>query len=359
MKKFRNNKSGSTLIVMICVCSVLMLAGLAFTWMTGNAAFVSRKLEKGVRALSVAEAGVADMLAKLETDYYTWAENCATGTVGDATFVVSTEFDGSTGHIIITSTGIVGNDRRTTVLEILGELLEIWDNLVIDGAIVCGGDANLETGALEINGDVHANGNINHSTGNPTVDGHLQACGTIADSLNVTPGHEINPGAAPISIPDYTDTFPDWKTLAQADGCYFEGDQTFPHGALAPNNGVIYVTGDVEFGNNSWYVGTLVAEGTITINNRLTQTSFNTNWPSMLSLENINLHNRNSYYGIIWAAQNIDSHNNRYVDGSLVALGDVSCANRAELNPLPWPPDWDPDDTNDEPPEVIVGGWLE
>lgn len=355
-------KQGAALVIVMCVGGLLLLIGIAMSFMAGNAAYMSRKIHSQVRALAVAEAGVADMINKMTTNYSGWQDRKTnTASFGDGSFVASTLTDTNTGHVIITSTGTVGDDRRTTIVELLGTLWDLYDaTYSAANAIVAGGNITLKSSAVTINGGIHSNGDIYEEGGNPEINGPVSCSGTNCE-VTASGTNSTSSGAAPLTVPDYTpfdEGDPNWLSLAQSNGLYYGSSQAFGGVSLTPNNGVIYVNGDVSFGNNSSYVGTLIATGTITINNRLTHAPFNTNWPAMCAGVDVNLNNRNSYYGVIFAANDVNTDNNRTVNGTIIALNNVTVANRCTLNPLPYFPAWDPADTNTSPPSVIIGGWL-
>ena len=357
MKTRKNtcSRKGSAFIVVMGIIGVLMIAGISMTLMTGHAAFTSRKLYAGEQALAIAESGVADTISKMTTNYVYWMQSSNSASYAGGDFYVSTSFDTNTAHVVINSVGVFAGERREVAMELLGTLWDLYDRSIgIAGAIICGGNATLETSAMTVNGGIHANGDIINTTGNPEINGDLSAVGSsdiVAES-----GFTTTTNAEPIVVPSYLPLDP-WKDLAQAGGLYYSNSQAFG-GAIMPSNGVVYVEGDAEIRNLSSMKGTLVASGSITINNRFNQTPFNTNWPCLLAGINVNLHNRNSYIGVIFAGNNVTMRNNRYINGSIIALNDVLVENGATIDPLDWPPAWSPDDTNETPPSVLIGGWL-
>jgi len=351
-----NNKEGSALVIVMCLAGLILLIGLSLTFLTGNSAHIVKKLMSGSQALAIAEAGIADMLSKLQTDYVTWMQASNSADFGGGRYVVTTRVNPANGNILIESTGTIGNDRRTTALEILGDIDQIYNNsLGLDGVMLAGGNITLDTGAIDINGDIHANGSILHTHGNTRINGNASACGEV--QLDPSPGYTNRPGVAPIVIPDYR-PFTAWEQLAKSNGLYYATSQSFPKTDLRPANGVVYVNGDVSFANKSSLVGTLVASGKITFNNQFTHTPFNTNWPSLLAGGDIELYNRDNFYGVIFAGGNIKSRNYKKIKGALIAIGNISAENNFNIDPLGYYPAWKPDDTSNTAPEVVVGGWL-
>jgi hypothetical protein len=272
----------------------------------------------------------------------------------DGPFTVTTVKDGTSGNILITSTGVFDGETRTTRLELLGDKYSMWNALAANCAIIADGNITIETAAPDIQGRVHSNGSILHSTGNVKIQGDLTANGII--QIPPQPGFQAVPGHPKVQVPTYL-PFDSWMDMAKNGGLYYNSSQNFAKVNLTPGNGVIYVNGDVTLGNRSSINGTLVASGSITINNRLTQTRFAPSWPALLAGLDVNLHNRNHFTGVIFAGNNITSRNCKTIDGQLIALNNIYVENGAELPTQGTPPIWDPDGVED--PEIIVGGWLQ
>jgi hypothetical protein len=333
---------------------LMTLAGGIMAAMTNQSAFRVKKTLNSSRALAIAEAGVADILAVMNTNYSAGVGVNYTKSFGNGSFTVITSQDAASGNVLITSTGKFNNENRTTKLELLGDKYANWNALASDCTIIAGGNATLETAAPVIMGRIHANGNIFNSKGNIIILGDLSANGII--QIKPQCGFTATPCHPKIDIPSYLPLDP-WMEKAKNGGLYFNCSRKFAKVDLKPGNGVIYVNGDVELGNRSAIHGTLVASGSITINNRLTQTQFTANWPSLLAGVDINLNNRNHFTGAIFAGNNITSRNNKTIDGQLIALNNIYLENRAQLPALSTPPAWTPDGVDD--PEIIVGGWLQ
>lgn len=348
------SKSGSALLVVIGFTMLLVMGGAAATWITGQSAFTSRKQLEQSRALAIAEAGVADVLAIMSTNYEAGVGVTYTNVYNGGRYVVSTSRDLTSGNVLVTSTGTYRTSSRRTRLELLGDIYQYWASLVEDAAIIAGGDATLETAAPVIVGRVHANGNIFHSTGNLQIDGNLTAGGII--ELTAKAGYVAITNHPELVVPSY---FPieNWKAAAQSGGLYYSGNQNWRNVNLTPANGIVYVDGDVEINNRSTLAGTLIATGSISINNRFDQTLTASNMPALIAGVNINLLNRNRYDGIIWAGNNIVTRNNKIINGALIALNNIYLENKAQLPGTHSSPDWNPDGTPEQ--EVIVGGWVE
>lgn len=353
-QKANSCREGSALITVVGLILLMTLAGAIIAAMTGQSAFRVKKTLRSSCALAIAEAGVADIIDIMNTNYTAGIGVSYTKDFSDGSFTVTTAKDGTSGNILITSTGVFADETRTTRLELLGDKYAMWNALAASCAIIAEGNVTLETAAPDIRGRVHANGSILHSHGNIKVQGDLTANGVV----QITPqsGFQAIPGHPVEQVPTYL-PFDPWMEMAKNGGMYFEGNQKWNKINLNPANGVIYVNGDVEINNRSTMTGTLVASGSITINNRFNQTQFSPQWPSLLAGVDVNLFNRNRYTGAIFAGNNITTRNNKVINGPLIALNNVYVENKAQLPSQTKPPTWNPDGIED--PEIIVGGWLQ
>ncbi len=350
----RSRQRGSALLIVLGLLFLMGLATAMMAAMTGQSAYRVKKTLWLSSALAIAEAGVADVVDIMNTNYFAGVGITNSEAFGGGEYNVKTERDASTGNILISSTGTFMGETRTTCLELLGDKYTMWSTLSAESAIISGGDIVLESSAPLVVGRVHANGNILNSSGNPDIDGDLTANGII----QVTPkaGFQAIPGHSTLVVPSYLPLDP-WRDMAENGGLYYEGNQTWGNETLTPGNGVVYVNGDVEINNRSSLNGTLVASGSITINNRFSQTPFKATWPSLLAGVDVNLFNRNRYTGAVFAANDITTRNNKIIAGQLIALNNVYLKNAVQVLPPPASPAWSPyDDVPD--PDIVVGGWL-
>ena len=350
----RSRQRGSAILIVIGLIFLMGLITAMMAAVTGQASYRVKKTLSLSSSLAIAEAGVADVIDIMNTNYMAGVGIAYSEDFGGGSYTVKTAMDALSGNILITSTGIFNGETRTTCLELLGDKFAIWSALAAECAIIADGDVTLETAAPEIEGRVHANGNILHSSGNIKVLGDLTANGIV--QITAQPGFQSIPSHPRVSVPTYL-PFDAWRDLAQSGGEYYEGNQTWNKVTLAPGNGVVYVNGDVEINNQSTMTGTLVASGSITINNRFNQTSFNATWPSLLAGVDVNLFNRNRYTGAVFAGNNITTRNNKVINGQLIALNNIYVENKAEIPRQYTSPAWDPNNAVPDP-EIVVGGWL-
>ena len=353
MKAMKHNRDGYALFIVMLVCSILTMAGTVGWQLAGSASKRNRLIGDRAKALAVAEAGVADMLDKLGQDRSGWVDNTVTNTIGGDSYTVTAT--ARPGAIVIESTGTAGVISQTTVLEILGDADNSYKTLLLGNfAIVCGGDATIDTGAPTIAGNVHANGNILHTRGNTRIDGNLTAVGAV--NIPAQPGYTVLSGVSQVDLPNFL-PFDAWYEMANNGGIYYSSSQVFAKVDLAPGNGVVYVDGDVEIANKSSIVGTLVATGNITVNNRFTHNSYSNSWPAMMAGVNIELFNHNNYEGVIFAGNNISTRNNKDINGILIALNNINVENNCTIIPPSVLCDWNPGGEQEDIP-VVVGGWV-
>ncbi len=350
----RSQQRGSALLIVLGLIFLMGLSTAIMAAMTGQSSYRVMKTLRSSSSLAIAEAGIADVIDIMNTNFSAGVGISYSEDFGGGSYSVKTSTDAASGNIVISSVGTFMGETRTTCLELLGDQYAMWSALASECAIIADGDVTLETAAPEIEGRVHANGDILHSRGNIQIEGDLTANGII--QITPTDGFQATPGHQKISVPSYL-PFDAWRNMAQSGGLYFDGNQEWNKVTLTPGNGVVYVNGDVEINNQSSLNGTLVASGSITINNRLTQTQFTETWPSLLAGVDINLFNRNRYTGAIFAGNNIVTRNNKVINGQLIALNNVYLENRAEIPKQTDSPAWDPNGAVPDP-EIVVGGWL-
>ncbi len=355
MKAMTHNRDGYALFIVMLVCSILTMAGTVGWQLAGSASKRNRLIGNRAKALAVAEAGVADMLDKLGQDRSGWVDKAVTNTIGPDSYVVTAVT--RPGAIVIESTGTADGLEQTTVLEILGDADNSYRTLLLgDFAIVCGGDATIDTGAPTIEGNVHANGNILHTRGNTRIDGNLTAVGAV--NIPAQPGYTVLAGVSIVDVPNFL-PFDTWYNMATNGGSYYSSSQVFDNRNPIdqPGNGVVYVDGDVEIANRNELHGTLVATGSITVNNHFGQSSYSNSWPAMMAGVNIELFNHNDYEGVIFAGNNISTRNNKDINGILIALNNIYVENNCTIIPPSVLCDWNPGGEQEDIP-VVIGGWV-
>lgn len=350
----RAANQGFALIVALGILTILLLATLALTTMTNQSAFRVRRINRDARALACAEAGIADMIAKLGTNYLYWQNNTNSNPdfEGGAYSVVTQKK--TNNNVLITSSGTYGTSQRTTVVELLGtkedDNNKRWD---IDGAILAGTYVSFASAAFTINGNVHANGNITESSGgkNGDIFGIVSAVGSIGDLQGT-----LQPGSPSRVLPAFN--IESFRILATNGGAYFPTNKTFSGTTISSSNGIIYVNGNVTIQNKSYLNGTLVANGNVTIDNQFQQhTAVNANFPAIICKGTIDVNNRTRWNGMLYSQGNVILRNNMEILNGIIAYGYVDVKNNVTVTKGAGYPPWDPFNPA-VPPEVIVGGWL-
>ncbi len=343
-------RRGSTLLVVMGMATVLMISGAAISFMTANMSHSVIHYRDRGQALSIAEAGIADMVAKLRTNYTMWIGSTNLSAFSTGSNSVSATVQ-TNGNILLSSTGWVGDVAQTTVMETLGTTVDPRDvawgqgsGLLSDGIVI------METGAPTVNGGAHSNGDFNLVNG--VINGDLSSAATVNQTGGTVSG-TVTSTTEPVTIPGFA--FDTYLSLAQSGGIYHSGDVNLS-GVITPANGVLYVNGNVSFSNNTTVNGVIVANGDVTIANRLTQNQVN-GYPAVLSQGTVYLHNRNVFNGTVYGMIGIDTYNNRIVNGSLISSGPINIRNRLEVNAQASAPVWDPALTNADP-DVVFGAWI-
>lgn len=352
----RAANQGFALVIAMGILALLLLATLALTTMTNQSSFRVRRINRDAKALACAEAGIGDMIAKLGTNYVYWQNNSYNNTnfEGGAYAVVTQKK--TNNNVLITSVGTFGTSQRTTVVELLGTAQKVndsrWD---LDGAMLAGTYISFASGAFTINGNVHANGDITSSSGgqNGDINGNVSAVGTIGNVDGT-----LQPGAPYRELPAFD--FDSFRTLAIQGGAYYPTNKTFTSELISGGtNGIIYINGNVSIENSCRLNGTLVANGTVTIDSKFEgQISVpGLYYPAIVCRGNMDLNNRTRWLGMLYSEGNITLRNNMEILNGVMARGYIDVKNGITVTKSAGYPPWDPLNP-DVPPVVVVGGWL-
>ena len=358
-----SSRDGAVLVIVMLVSGIMLMSVMSMMLLAGNASHRMRRMTLNAKALSIAEAGIADMIGRLTTNYWHWQDSTNSLQFADGWFyVVSRTNQG--GNVIITSTGRVQDVSRVTSVELLGTERDRNDLLFsLDGAILSGGDVRFRTAAFTIRGNVHSNQEITSTSGahqgdflpaSNATEVVISAVGDIDPDLDGF--HET--GVEARELPQF-----DFESYRQMtcpnEGSRIEGDLDERHwDPPVPSNGVIYVNGNVIISGNTSLQGiSLVVNGDITLENNYSQQDVPDGMPALLSTGNIYLANRGRLEGLVYSQLNVYIQNNVDIDGGIISGGYTEVNNKTEVTHPSDYPDWDPLQP-DIPPEVIVGGWL-
>lgn len=346
-------RKGSALVAVLGVSMILMLAGVTMVVLSRQSMHRVQRTAHYAQAQAVAKAGVADMTAKLGTNYTLWQSAFHTEQFfSNGAYYVTTQL--TNGNVLITSDGIYMEASNRTIMELLGTFQSRWNT---NNAIMAGGDVRFSTAAYTMNGNIHANQDVEESNGgkNGDINGDVSAVGDIGELKNV---YSTNDNASVVTIPPEPNdvfNFDNYRQMATNGGTYLEGDQTTNGTPIAsPANGILYVNGSLTI-NGGTFTGTIVVNGDITVNNNFTHTKFSPNMPSLLSTGNIKLNNKETYYGIIYAKGNVIIQNTCTIYDGVISGGYTEIRNNVTIYPGSGPPVWDP--LNPVLP-LLPGGWL-
>ncbi|MFH1476958.1 MAG: hypothetical protein ABIH24_05645 [Verrucomicrobiota bacterium] len=351
-----DGRAGSALIAVLGVSMILMLAGVTMVVLSRQAIHRVQRMVNYEQAQAVAEAGVADMVAKLGANYTLWQNSTITATFfSNGTYYVTSQLQ-TNNHVLITSDGLYMGVSNRTILELLGTVqTHNNDSYDTNGVIMSEGDIVVASPGGVMNGNVFGNDDV-WTFG--TVNGNIAAVGNVIHLLGPCTG-TISNGVPSRTLPEFN--FDSYRQMATNGGTYYASGKTLSGKIATPPNGVIYVNGDLLifnlFGNGTFSNGTIVANGNITSIGRFTVTQTNSTTPSLLSKKSIGLAANQNITGAMYAKTGIGFLLGCTVNAGIISGGPTILALGINLNARAGYPAWDP--LNPEvPPEVIVGGWL-
>ena len=360
------NTTGSALVAVLGISMILMLAGVTMVVMSRQSMHRIHRTAHNAQAQAVAEAGIADMVAKLGANYTLWQNKTNTATFfTNGAYYVTTELQ-TNGNVLITSDGIYMAASNRTIMELLGTVQTHWNELYnTNSAIMSDGDVRFSSAAWTMDGDIHANQDVEGTSGawNGTINGNVSAGGTVS---GLNPSGTTTNGADLETVPPTGPfNFNSYRQMATNNGVYLEGNQTLVGKPIAsPSNGILYVNGDLTIQNQSSLTGTIVVARDVTIVNHFTQTNdpscyipVSSNMPSILSAGTITIQNNTTLNGVVYAALDVVLQNSITINGGVISGGYTEIRNCVTITHGNGYPVWDP--LNPEvPPDVIVGGWL-
>ncbi|MFH1847421.1 MAG: hypothetical protein ABH869_07705 [Candidatus Omnitrophota bacterium] len=278
----KGKEKGVVLVIVMFFMSLMVLSAVSLSNMIQQDIRLVEHVRERTQAKFIAEAGINHALAKIQADGFDSRQNfngaldIGSYTVTHSTFSVS----GLARHRI-TSVGTISGVSETAIVEVKDS---------VPTALYCfsgaGNDINIKVHThienAVINGNMHANNNLsltaNKMHSKLTVTGDVSATGIVVEGTlhNQSDKQDNNvyingfandqavvtEGSANITFPvfDYTA----YKQAAQDDGLYYSTDKTFSGTPLSPDNGIVYVDGDVIITGEVTLYGGLIAE-TITI----------------------------------------------------------------------------------------------
>lgn len=352
-----SSKSGSALLLVICLSFILLMAVGTMLKMSSQQAYTVSRYSRRSTALSIAEAGIADMLKKLASNFDAYKMATIANSFNDGEYTVTSVTNGRTGAILTSKATYLGVTRITSV-ETFGVWQSAWDtNMFGAFGIISGGlvDGN---GQGTLNGNVYTGDNIELAPGT-TINGDAYAVGEINNQGTIT--GSVNSNAVPQEVPHLDPDY--YRNLAinfvysnNFGSCYMANDVVINYdtGTLGagdiyidpdtnPNAGcVIFVEGNVTIKNGGRVTGCIAAMGEINmlggdiVHAALTDPISGKTLPSLMAWGyDVNVRNGQTLNGLIYAEGNVTLNGGVIVYGGVIAHGIVDARNDWVI----WPGD--------------------
>ena len=339
--KVRNSGSGQKGMVMVIV---MVFTGL----MVLSAAFLSTMILRDTRLIQrakareqarfMAEAGLHHAFAKIKKDGFDsradFNDSLDTGSY-------SVTFSEIGGRYLVQSVGTVLGVSGTVSAEIEDKTptaLNYFSGAGNDITIKV--HTNITDAAIA--GDLHANNNVSlivQPHAQLTITGDVSATGIVTEGnkhynsdnkdtdlwINGVnnDGATIYEGANRITFPEFDYT--KYKETAQDDGLYYSSSQVFNSQTLSPNNGIVYVDGDVTIQGTCTLNGGMIAD-TVTIPGTLNQVKTGDRNVIIAKEGDIQISGRlETGEALVYAEQDIYTHEQW---GAAVAINGIMLAKR-------------------------------
>ncbi|UCG35296.1 MAG: pilus assembly PilX N-terminal domain-containing protein [Candidatus Omnitrophota bacterium] len=296
-------RKGFALIVTIIVITLLSALGIFGVSMLSADMQIATEAMQSAEAFYIAEAGLQRVMGKLNSDPdYRDAPTTLMDTLGEGMFSVMVSKDAYT--YTLNSTATVGDVTRKIQQSaiVFQQAPEAFNY-----GIYCYGDIFMNTVDMTINGSIATEGEIYQFATNLNLNGDLVEH-LSANNLEV----DIHSYEA---IADYV----------------YDGTQNFSDTTI---NGIYYVKGDVIIQNQVTINGSIISEGTITLNITNSTITSSGDYPTFASEDDIvfNSAEASTMSGLIYASDDVRFNNVQNTDftGSIVGADDVefnSCYN--------------------------------
>jgi hypothetical protein len=386
----RASSNGSALVTVMILSAILVMASVGLHKMSGQLIFNVSNFSRSAQALSIAEAGVADVLEKQSRNFDAYKNWVVSEDFGGGSYAVVSVTNGRTGSII-TSTGTFGGRTKVTVVEVLGTWQDSWNTNVFGSfGIFCDGLSD-NNGNGTLHASIFSGTSVDVAPG-VTIDGSVSTEGTINNQGTV--GGESEENAE--SIPCPTFSFEYFKALADGDyldaasgpggkitfkgnnsGTYFfvgsglpssdtfdpnDGDVSHPD----PDHDIICVLGDVVIQNGAYIRGSIIATGDINMQGGHVDHAATpgpngeTPMPSLMSINgDVTICSGQTLNGFVYAGGDVVLNGGDVVYGGVIAGGTVDARGDWEIFPGPGivPPGVNPGGEG-LVSGLWIGGWL-
>lgn len=229
-------------------------------------------MERSLKALLLAEAGVSEAYALLKQNY---------SNKDDPSMFPETTVSGGSYNV-----EVLQPDSRV-VLRSIGVFDDVERSLMVEVTLDQGAEAfgfgvfsNKEG---ELSGSSVVNGGL-HSNEEWDIGGSAQVNGTVTavEDIDISGSASVTqaiPNSSPQSFPTFDFNY--FYNLAAPEDRYV-GNKNWNNVNFQPVNGVVYVNGNVRIGGTSQITGCLVATGKITINGTFNQYAYG-DLPALMS----------------------------------------------------------------------------
>lgn len=314
------NDRGSALVMVLLAMTVLMLLGLAFTFIASTELRVAAAYRNGLSALDLAEAGLDRSIASLKADPR-WRAGFTNVSLGGGTYTV-TASETEPGKLLLTSTGIVGSSRRVLTAKLSSGGGQVYQQY----AILAGSDLTLEKDS-KLEGDVFVNRNfvaLGHKNQDIEVDGLVSIAPGGTKTVNEytsTGGYPAVTQAIPLPV-ESADWYKGQATSVMT------GPVNFPHTNVFSGD-LIYVEGDVKINGEVSGRGSIVATGTIEIHGKL-EYKGDQSALALIGLGGISVTGAGEVEAVLYSPGTVTIQNNSDIKGGVYA-GTISAGQRVEI----------------------------
>jgi len=279
----RNGRKGMVMIIVMVFTGLMVLSIVFLSTMIHRDIRLIQRAKVREQARFMAEAGLHHAFAKIKQDGFDsradFNDSLDTGSY-------SVTFSETGGRHLVQSVGTVLGVSETVSAEVEDNTPTALN--YFSGA---GNDITIKVHTniddAEITGDIHANHDVYlivQPHAQLTITGDVSATGIVVEgnqhynsdnkdtdlwinSVN-NDGATIYEGTIRITFPDFD--YAKYKEAAQDDGLYYSSSQNFNNQTLSPDNGIVYVDGDVTVQGTCTLNGGMIAD-TITISGTLDQ----------------------------------------------------------------------------------------
>ncbi|MDD4956695.1 MAG: hypothetical protein PHQ61_03510 [Candidatus Omnitrophica bacterium] len=280
----REDRKGMVLMLVLCFVMLMSISTVSLGSMLRQDVELIRRVKTGEQAKNLAEAGIHHAVSRIK-NMGSSGVSAFSGSLDIGTYSVSfgnATSQGSQTKYLVTSTGTVDGVSKTVTAE-----LGVNIPTALDFMCAAGNDARIAAllAICPITGDVHANNNVylKGPLGGVGVTGDVSARGLVTEGTTHDESDLLdilvwingdNNDAAEVSEGDSAPivTFPvfdyeAYRAAAMDDGIYYgtddldgNGVKEFEDETLSPNNGIVFVDGDVRFVGDCTVNGGIIAD---------------------------------------------------------------------------------------------------